>query len=157
MNDEQSTEAETPEPSAEDVQGAPSGPDEQPPEPTPEENPSPEPSEEQPSEADNDSESKGGEDTEAQDAPDGSALPELPGRPAQEATNPKVAPPPPPSEQPGVGGPANPEPDPRLGPLPNLDNGRIGAEIDAAQARAEEHRQEIAGGDGDEGEGDSEE
>jgi len=79
---------------------------------------------------------------EAESAAAPSASSPGPLRPPQEATNPKVAGPPPVADQPGLGRAANPERVP--GPRPNLGVGRVGAEIDRRRERAAADREAIA-------------
>jgi hypothetical protein len=78
--------------------------------------------------------------TEAEGSASGSAS-ATPGplRPAQEATNSKLAPVPPVADQPGLGRAANPDPAP--GQSPNLDVGRVGAAKERARANAQAHRE----------------
>lgn len=83
----------------------------------------------------------------AGDASPAAAPGSFPGRPEQTATSNKTAGPPSPADQPGVGRPANPEPDPRLGPLPNLGVERVGREVERARERARVAREQAAQGD----------
>jgi hypothetical protein len=78
------------------------------------------------------------------DAPEATASAPGPLRPAQEATNPKVAGPPPVADQPGLGRAANPTPAP--GPTPNLGVDRIGSEIQRRREIAASHREAAAQG-----------
>lgn len=80
----------------------------------------------------------------AEGSDDGSGGAQIPGpnRPAQGATNPKVAGPPPVADQPGLGRPANPDPVP--GPTPNLGVDRVGAEVTRAKERARQAREAAA-------------
>lgn len=62
-------------------------------------------------------------------------------RPPQEATNPKVAGPPPVADQPGLGRAANEYEAP--GQSPNLSVDRVGVEIERRRERAAEHRESV--------------